>query len=447
MKMVRRIVNEVEDIFDVKSHKICMCYYETDVNGVLYLRPLTAAFYEPINKGHGKGYLKFIYNKACKLLWERQTTRRNDYMKEKGLVDDEIFKTFAPPELKKEVYKIRDSDVSEIRNLILHMARNKLTEDEQDILKMRLTCLETIFFARDEMQFILNYALDMEPLEDLDISNHLYDVFFKKVEVPMATADLIEIATTLKKGRNSFYSYTDIINLKFKDGVLDVLQAQALAFVNKHGLLGVLNDVFYMNDKLLLGMLDMDAVRVITFMSTASITIDRNLSDNTKRMSEYIKLFFPNEPFMRYYEEFQMMDTRYWSRYSEPLYIILLAARVLIEQLERIRKNDPQSMSPHEFKGMTMFPEYSDDHKTWLYRFQFSSLFDAIRYYAIYGIHQNMNQFRCEGCHKIVSKKKEAGKYKREYCSDRCGNKVRGAKHRKGKITKSVSASSDETLP
>lgn len=454
----------VLDIYGVKEHKICKQYYYDIIGKKVYIRPFTVKLFKPINSE----YSREIYYEAYQVLRKQMNIREAGYIqdcinngakREFNMAKEQLLKSV-------DIKYVIECITASIEELSKPDRTVRLSESDRQIIEERITLLMGIYPNPSDLPTFLRFALDMDYSYDIEISTNLIKSYYTDADVTSAFGELIEIGRVM-----SSYSYNEINTLNFATDDMEFVEKKIMEFVHKFGLLGICNSIFTISGDIVLTRItsddivniaiagnpeytltfedivpigiDMNAANVLTFMGkvrqaieTPEKIIERHiiskrvpLPDNDiMNVMEYIRIFFPDESHMSDYWEYAQMDNRYHTRYSEPMNLFLMAARMLFEELECYKHI---LESPYlSFNGMSMSTGYDDEYKSEFYRFQFHSLIDAIRYFAFFGLKNNPNYFRCKQCHKLVSK---IDNRRREFCSTKCSNSYGTAKFRKKK--------------
>jgi len=503
--MSAKILNEVKEIFLIKTYMRAYAYSIEPIklkegnqnyhkNKKYYIRPNTTLMFKNIDKNRAKemydSVMPFIYKKLDYDPHEYNTK----YIKNPDGGDSYIEVLVHPtPNLNKLTELIKN----EIRQYFDKQAKLIFSESEFEIISERLDTLELLLekqynFA-EIISFVLEANLGTRSKLFHDIAQALFNRDFEEVDMNQAADDLWRIGKL-----TATYDLHHLYHCAINKAKLDVLKEAVEKFANKYGLLGILNEVFPFNPDKFKTTIDMEKTRVdtpineiIRLVNTedSRYTYEDSLEFfNTRTMvlSEYIKFFFPDismeqnfewlpaffpdiladqinkSEFERFkenysgygitindidrfndrYHDYAQMDYNYWIRYSEPLGLFLLSARIFYEEL-KVVSGDSKLKPCINFDNINISYEFNnnEDYNTNVFLIKLNSLYDAIRYRAIYyTMVKSKRNAICINCYRPFLKDKNHKKY----CSLSCGNAHRSDKSKKNKREKDTAAGDNQ---
>ncbi len=413
MNFRKENMSEIKEVYTVKVRKSCKGYFiHSDLNNqnepIIYIKPNTAILFRAIDKQHShsicNSMMNFIY--AAK---RNQKSYKSTDTKNMGNVDTDGIYGYLYEQMK-----------------ILSDADRKIIDD-------RLKYLRSIFVKEEDITHTIRQVFEPDFNDEMTISDILFSNEFDDREIyDNASLDLSEIGELTSK-----YSFEQLYFYDIEKEELDNICEKVYTFVNIYGLLGILTRIFTITPSLYLTNVDIDSANVETFIAEVINSIETNpmlAAEYSRRygfmnLYEYIKLFFPDKTLMRYYDEYRFMDSRFWVKYSEPLNLFLIAARAFFEECKII---DGTGSKPCvSFDNINIKYEHNEKTDSYVFRMEFCSFFDAIRYNAMYSSMKNHSDLLlCKNCHRLFYKGEQRS---RKFCSTKCGSKFRKDKFNKKK--------------
>ena len=421
--------SKAKELYVLKEHKSCQSYFIDDVkpnsrgSGGLYIRPDTALLFKPIDKGLSKT----IYNAMMNFIEEIHAKNKHRKTSADG----------------------QELSLGDIFAIDKHLQEQMATlkDDDRDIAMRRMVYLRSVFKRNDDIVFAIRYAFDIEFVEEFELSEMLLTSNFEERDIFDAVADLSEIGKMASK-----YSFEELFNCDTCTAVLsnDNLIEKVHTFANMYGVLGILPRMFNvkpgMSPNSDFGSVETVIKEVLHYIEPVTTLADRRQTNDpsraayyrqrfgTMQVPEYIKLFFPDTSLIQYYDDCIQLDSMFWATYSEPLSWFLVTARSFYEEFKAIKiEGNKHSMS---LGNPNLRYEYDDNSEINVFRMEFSSLYDAIRYCTVQNaLRMSQKLLICEYCFQIFVK---GDRRKTRFCPDTtCGGNSRkvthATRHNKGK--------------